>query len=56
MQGKRADIDQLTRIDMPFFELFENAEELDVQIVTETGATAAEATRDDPRLDLTGAM
>ena len=42
----------LTAIDFPFFETFPNAQEVDVQVVTERGQTGAEVERDSPRLDL----
>lgn len=49
-----ADPSQLTRIEMRYFEAFPNAEELDVQMVTEKGATAVEVDRASPVLDLAG--
>lgn len=42
----------LTGIEFAYFELFENARELEVQIVTATGAQAFEVERDAPSLDL----
>lgn len=42
----------LTRIDLPFFESFENAMEVHAEYVLGTGAGAGEATRDDPTLPL----
>lgn len=46
----------LMAIAFPYFDLFENAQELDVQIVSDTGAMAAEVTRAAPVLSLSGAM
>ena len=42
----------LTEISFAYFDAFENARELDVQIITDSGAQAFEVTRDDPVLDL----
>lgn len=42
----------VTAIDFAYFEAFENARELEVQIVNGSGAQAFEVTRDSPRLDL----
>ena len=42
----------LTDIAFGYFDVFENAREVEVQIVTPTGATAVEVTRDAPTLDL----
>ncbi len=44
--------DALTGIEFAYFEAFENARELEVQIVTTSGAQAFDVTRDDPMLDL----
>ncbi|MEX0340874.1 MAG: DUF2796 domain-containing protein [Arenibacterium sp.] len=44
----------LTEITFAYFEQFKNAETLEVQIATETGARAADVTRDAPMLDLRG--
>lgn len=44
----------LTEMTFPYFDAFENAREVEVQIVTGAGAQAFEVTRDDPTLDLTG--
>lgn len=44
--------DALTTIAFPFFEQFEHAQEIDVQYVTETGAGAAEVTREATELTL----
>ena len=41
-------------IDFAFFETFPNAEELDIQMVSDAGSTGLEVTRDDPTLDLAG--
>jgi len=46
--------DALAGIDFPYFEAFENALELEVQIVTTSGAQAFEVERDRPMLDLRG--
>ena len=42
----------LTDIAFGYFDVFENAREVEVQIVTPSGATAVEVTRDAPTLDL----
>lgn len=42
----------LTTIQFAYFDLFENAREVDVQIVTSSGAAAFEVERDAPRLDV----
>ena len=44
--------DALTSIAFPFFELFPNAQEIEAQFVTESGAGSAEVGRDDPTLPL----
>lgn len=44
----------ITGIEFAYFELFENALELEVQIVTGSGASAFEVERDSPSLDLRG--
>ena len=41
-------------IDFAFFETFPNAEELDIQMVSDAGSTGLEVTREDPTLDLAG--
>ena len=46
----------ITAIAFPFFDLFENARELNVQVVSDTGAMATTVLRDAPRLSLAGAM
>jgi len=51
-----AEIANATAIDLRYFQVFPNAEELDVQIITDTGASAATATRDSPTIDLADAM
>ena len=51
-----SDIAALTRIELSYFATFENAEELDVQLVTEKGAAAMEATPEQPVLNLGDAM
>lgn len=50
------DPDALTAIDFPYFEVFPNAEELELQMVTDAGAGAATVERDAPSLDLAGMM
>lgn len=47
-----ADTDALTSITFAYFEAFPNAQKVDVQILTATGARAFEVTRDAPDLDL----
>ena len=44
----------MTEISFAYFETFENALELDVQVVTENGAQGFEVLRDDPVLSLSG--
>jgi hypothetical protein len=51
-----SDIGNLTTIALPYFETFENAEELEVQMVTDKGATLFEASRETPVLDLSKLM
>lgn len=46
------DEDALTTISFPFFDQFENAQEIEAQYVTETGAGQAEITRNGPELAL----
>ena len=46
----------ITAFAFPYFDLFENARELDVQIVSDSGAMSATVLRDAPRLSLAGAM
>lgn len=48
--------DELTGIDFAYFAAFENALELEVQIVTTSGAQAFEVERDTPMLDLSGLL
>ncbi|MCV3271293.1 DUF2796 domain-containing protein [Roseobacter sp. WL0113] len=49
-----ANPDALSEIGFAYFETFENARKLEVQIVSETGAQAAEVTRSAPELNLRG--
>ena len=49
-----ADPSALTSIDFAYFNAFENALELEVQVVSASGAQAYEVERDDPKLDLRG--
>ena len=44
----------ITGIDLAYFGSFPNALEVEVQIITDTGATSFEVERDAPTLDLTG--
>lgn len=44
----------LTRMTFPYFDAFENAREVEVQVVTAAGAQAFEVERDAPTLDMTG--
>ena len=46
------DASALATIGLPYFAAFPNAEELEVRIVTDAGATALEATRDAPEISL----
>ena len=48
-------MDKLTEIGLSYFDSFPNAEALEVQLVTETGATQMTATRDAGVLDLSSA-
>ena len=51
-----ADITAADRIEFAYFGVFPNAQELDVQLVTDTGALSAEITRDRPALPLGGRL
>lgn len=44
----------ITEIAFPYFDRFENAQEVEVQVVTGSGAQAFEVERDAPTVDLTG--
>ena len=44
----------VTDITFAYFETFPNALEVEVQMITDSGATAFEVERDDPKLDLRG--
>lgn len=46
--------EKLTSLAFPYFQTFPNAEELDVQLITEKGAFAFEADRANPTVDLQG--
>jgi hypothetical protein len=46
------DEDAITSVGFPFFERFDNAQEIEAQFVTETGADTAELTRGAPELIL----
>lgn len=47
-----ADPGAVDTVGLPYFEIFPNAEELEIQIVTEAGARSAEATRSAPEVTL----
>lgn len=49
-----ADPAAITTVAFPYFDLFENAQEVEVQVVTGAGAQAFEVERDAPTVDLTG--
>ncbi len=51
-----ADIGSVTAIEFPNFEVFPNAEELEVQMIGDRGATAVTVERGAPRIDLSKAM
>ena len=51
-----ADPNSIKAIDFAYFTVFPGARELDVQLVSEQGAKGFEVEREDPRLDLTGAI
>lgn len=44
----------ITRIEFTFFQTFPNAQEVDVQMISDKGAQGFEVTRDAPVLDLSG--
>ena len=46
--------DALTEITFAYFDTFENAREIEVQIISQSGAQAFEVERDNPQLDLRG--
>ena len=46
--------DAITTINFPYFDLFPNAQELDVQLITDQGASAFEVERANPKLGLGG--
>lgn len=48
--------DAITNIEFAYFDLFEGARVLEVQVVTSSGAMAFEIERDDPSLDLRGML
>lgn len=50
-----ADPSKLTAFDFAFFDKFAGAEEVDVQLVTESGSTGFEVERDAPRIEFGGA-
>ena len=47
-----ADASKLSQIELTYFNVFENAEELEVQIVTDAGSKKVEATRESATIDL----
>lgn len=49
-----ADPAAITQVAFPYFDRFENAQEIEVQVVTGTGAQAFEVERNAPTVDLTG--
>lgn len=51
-----ADTAAIQVIDFPYFDRFPNAMELEIQLISDKGAKGFEVERDDPRLDLTGAI
>lgn len=51
-----ADPSAIDAIEFAYFERFPNAVELDVQMVSDKGATGFEVERDEPRLTLSGAI
>lgn len=51
-----ADAAAITAIEFAYFDAFPNAEELDIQMITGKGSTGFEVTRDQPTLDLGGAI
>ena len=44
----------LKQLDLPYFEQFERAEEIDIRVISEKGSFGAEATRGAASLDLSG--
>jgi hypothetical protein len=50
------DLAAITEIGFPYFDIFPNAKTLDVQLVTDRGATGGEVTRAAPVLAISGAM
>ncbi|WP_085807098.1 zinc uptake protein ZrgA [Roseovarius albus] len=48
------DLGAITSMSFPYFDTFENARELEVQIVSASGAQAFEVERSSPELDLSG--
>ncbi len=41
-------IDALTSLEFPYFDQFENAQEIEIELVSDNGATQIEVTRDNP--------
>lgn len=46
--------DAITNINFPYFDLFPNAQELEVQLISDQGASAFEVERANPQLSLSG--
>lgn len=51
-----ADSSAIDAIEFVYFERFPNAAELDIQLISDKGAKGFEVERDEPRLDLSGAI
>lgn len=51
-----ADPSAIDAIEFVYFERFPNAAELDIQLISDKGAKGFEVERDEPRLDLSGAI
>jgi len=51
-----ADLSAIDAIEFVYFERFPNAAELDIQLISDKGAKGFEVERDEPRLDLSGAI
>ena len=51
-----ADPTEVTEITFAYFETFANALEVEVQVISDAGATSFEVERDAPTLDLSGAL
>ncbi|MEM9723957.1 MAG: DUF2796 domain-containing protein [Pseudomonadota bacterium] len=51
-----ASIDQMAALGLPIFSVYPQLEEVDVQIVSETGQQAFEVEREEPQVDLSGSI